>query len=121
MIHSKGARGSTAELVIVQMLQGLGGGFSAALCQTAAQGSVPHQDLAAVTAFLLLLNEIGNSLGTAFATAIWKNTMPGQLQQHVVEPGYANATVANEIYESYLSAVTYPLGSDVRNGTIEAL
>lgn len=42
MLHSRGARGSTAELVINQVLQGMGGGFAATCIQVAAQSQVPH-------------------------------------------------------------------------------
>lgn len=49
MIHSKGANGGVAELVIVQMIQGAGGGLAAGITQTSAQSVVPHQDVAAVT------------------------------------------------------------------------
>jgi MFS family permease len=65
MIHSRGANGSTAELVWTQILQGFGGGFSAVCLQVGAQASVPHADVAMVTALVLLLTEIGGSVGTA--------------------------------------------------------
>lgn len=42
MLHSRGARGSAAELVINQVLQGMGGGFAAVTIQVAAQSQVPH-------------------------------------------------------------------------------
>ena len=42
MLHSRGANGSTAELVINQVLQGMGGGFAATCIQVAAQSQVPH-------------------------------------------------------------------------------
>lgn len=77
---------------MTQVLQGMGGGIAATTAQLFAQGSVPHQgeqssamarrdpeltscsfaDLATVTAFVLLLAEIGNAVGTAIATAVWK-------------------------------------------------
>lgn len=118
MIHSKGANGSTAELVIVQVLQGFGGGFSAVLAQTAAQGSVAHQDLAAVTAFVLLFAEIGNSIGSAICSALWRNIMPGQLTQNLVNTGLVDATIADTIYESYIAAAAYPAGGDIKNAII---
>ena len=65
MIHSRGAKGSTVEIVMTQILQGLGGGFAAVANQVAAQASVPHVDLAIVTAVLLLMTEIGGGIGNA--------------------------------------------------------
>lgn len=65
MIHSRGARGSDFELVITQILQGLGGGFAAVASQVGAQASVPHVDVAIVTAVVLLWTEIGGAVGGA--------------------------------------------------------
>lgn len=41
--------------------------------------SVAHQEVASVTAFILLLAEIGNATGTAIASAIWRKHMPVEL------------------------------------------
>ena len=65
MIHSRGANGSTAELVWTQILQGLGGGMAAVASQVGAQASVPHADVAMVTAAVLLVTEIGGAIGSA--------------------------------------------------------
>ena len=51
-------------------MQGAGGGIAAACAQTAAQGVMPHQDLAAVTAVYLLFSEIGGAVGTAIAGGV---------------------------------------------------
>lgn len=69
MIKSKGAHGTTAELVIVQVIQGMGGGIASASTQLLAQASVPHQDVATVTAFVLLFAEIGNAVGESILPA----------------------------------------------------
>ena len=118
MIHSKGARGGTFELVIVQILQGVGGGIAAVVAQTAAQASVPHQDLASVTAVVLLFAEIGGAIGTAISAAIWRNVMPGQLAKSLA--GLATDTQITTIYGSITDAALYPFGSPIRNGTIAA-
>ncbi|KAG8685862.1 hypothetical protein FRC11_009927 [Ceratobasidium sp. 423] len=65
MIHSRGAKGNTGELVMTQVIQGLGGGFAAVASQVSAQASVPHSEVAIVTAMVLLVTEIG-----AFPAAI---------------------------------------------------
>ncbi|BGP11691.1 hypothetical protein JCM10049v2_007611 [Rhodotorula toruloides] len=105
MIHSKGAHGSTAELVIVQVLQGLGGGIASASTQLLAQASVPHQDVATVTAFVLLFAEIGNAVGTAIATAIWRDWMPRKLASHLT--GILSSTEIASVFGSITTAVTY--------------
>lgn len=65
MIHSRGANASDAEIVWSQLLQGIGGGFAAVASQVGAQASVPHADVAMVTAVVLLITEIGGSVGSA--------------------------------------------------------
>lgn len=99
-------------------MQGAGGGFAAVLAQTAAQASVAHQDLASVTAVILIFAEIGNAIGSAITTAIWRNIMPGQLQEAL--EGLANQTVIDSIYGSTTIAATYAPGSPIREGTIHA-
>lgn len=65
MIHSRGANGSDAEIVWTQILQGIGGGFAAVTNQVGVQASVPHADVAMVTAIVLLITEIGSAIGSA--------------------------------------------------------
>lgn len=65
MLHSRGEKSSTAELVWTQILQGMGGGISATAYQVAAQASVPHADVAAVTALVLTSADFGGGVGSA--------------------------------------------------------
>lgn len=46
-------------------LIGIGGGFAAVCLQVGAQASVKHSDVAMVTAVVLLVTEIGGSIGGA--------------------------------------------------------
>ncbi|GAA5868058.1 hypothetical protein JCM8547_000791 [Rhodosporidiobolus lusitaniae] len=105
MIKSRGAHGSTGFLVITQVLQGLGGGVASASSQLLAQASVPHQDVATVTAFVLLFAEIGNAVGTAIASAIWRDHMPAQLAQHLA--GILNETEIATVYGSIYTAASF--------------
>ncbi|KAH7108097.1 drug:h+ antiporter [Auriculariales sp. MPI-PUGE-AT-0066] len=119
MIQTKGAHGSTAGLVLTQVFQGMGGGIAAVAAQTLAQGSVPHQSLATVTAFTLLWAEIGNAIGSAMAGSIWKNTMPGQLHERLGP--YLNSTEIEGIFASITTAVGYKGVNDaVFQGTVDA-
>ena len=65
MIHSRGANASDVELVFTQILQGFGGGLAAISAQVGAQASVPHADVAIITALVLLFTEIGGAVGNA--------------------------------------------------------
>jgi MFS family permease len=117
MIHSRGANASDAELVWTQILQGLGGGFAAISSQVGAQASVPHADVAIITAVVLLLTEIGGAVGNACAGAIWSNTMPENLAKYL--PWLTDEQRA-ELYGSITLAASYPRGDPVREGVINA-
>ncbi|GAA6017459.1 hypothetical protein JCM10207_008233 [Rhodosporidiobolus poonsookiae] len=105
MIKSRGAHGSTAFLVWTQVLQGLGGGVASCSSQVLAQASVPHQDVATVTAFVLLFAEIGNAVGTAIASAIWKHDMPTELANNL--SGILNETEISAVFGSITTAAAY--------------
>lgn len=65
MIHSRGANGTPLELILNQALQGIGGGFASVTLQVSAQAGVCHADVATVTAMVMLITEVGNSIGSA--------------------------------------------------------
>lgn len=65
MIHTRGSESSDAEIVWTQILQGIGGGIASCASQVGAQASVPHVDVAIITAVVLLWTEIGGSVGSA--------------------------------------------------------
>lgn len=115
MIHSRGANSSDAEIVWTQLLQGMGGGFAAVASQVAAQASVTHADVATVTAFVLLITEIGGAIGSALSGAIWTNLMPDKLAQHL--PFMSDEERA-KIYGSITAVVAYPRGHPIREGVI---
>ncbi|KAF8640180.1 hypothetical protein AX16_010235 [Volvariella volvacea WC 439] len=117
MIHSRGANGSDAEIVWTQLLQGIGGGFAAVASQVGAQASVPHADVAIVTAVVLLVTEIGGAIGSAIAAAIWTNMMPDKLAEHL--PFLSDAE-RQQLYGSIVAAAAYPRGSPIREGVIQA-
>ncbi|KAJ3529722.1 hypothetical protein NMY22_g8881 [Coprinellus aureogranulatus] len=115
MIHSRGANASDAEVVWSQLLQGIGGGFAAVMAQTGAQASVKHADTAMVTAVVLLVTEIGGSIGSAIAGSIWTSLMPDKLAQYL--PFVDEATRA-ELFGSLYVVASEPRGSPIREGVI---
>jgi len=117
MIKARSATGNTAELVMCQVLQGLGGGFAAIAIQVSAQAAVQHADVATVTAMVLLITEVGNSVGSAAATAIWRSNMPRELAKYVPT---TNTTLLAELYGSITDIVTYAPNDPIRLGAIEA-
>ena len=118
MIHSRGAQASTAEIVWTQILQGIGGGFAATSSQVGAQASVPHVDVAMVTAAVLLTTEIGGAIGSAIAGAIWTGTMPDNLSKHLT--GLLSQDQINALFGSLTDVLKYPRGDPIREGVIAA-
>ena len=115
MLHARSATGTTTELVLCQILQGIGGGFSAISIQVSAQASVSHADVATITALVLLISEIGNSVGSAVSTGMWAFHMPIELERYV--PGaQGNETLVRELYGSMTQIVGYERGSEGRAG-----
>ncbi|KIK62249.1 hypothetical protein GYMLUDRAFT_242928 [Collybiopsis luxurians FD-317 M1] len=117
MIHSRGANGSDAEIVWTQILQGLGGGFAASCSQVGAQASVYHVDLAMATAFILLVTEIGASIGASVAGAIWTNNMPKNLAKYLPNISEKERTA---LFSSITDVSKYPRGTYIREGVISA-
>ena len=72
--------------------------------------------MAITTAMVLLWTEIGGAVGSAVAGAIWTNTMPGKLAEHI--PG-ANETVIAELFASITNVIAFPIGDPVHDGAIQ--
>jgi hypothetical protein len=72
-----------------------------------------------VTAMVLLLSEVGNSVGSATATAIWTAIMPAELER-LVPGAQGNETLVKELFGSMERIVAYPMDDPVRLGAIEA-
>ncbi|KAI0076314.1 drug:h+ antiporter [Panus rudis PR-1116 ss-1] len=117
MIHSRGADSSDAEIVWTQILQGMGGGFASVCTSVASQAAVTHADVAMTTAVVLLWTEIGGSVGSAIAGAIWTNTMPDKLAKHLPD---VPEDLRAELFGSITDVVTYPRGDPIREGVIAA-
>lgn len=80
MIRLRGAENPTAELFLVQAIQGLGSGMIQIGVIVASQVVVPHAQMATVTALVLCASFVGSSVGASIAGAIYSNTFLGQLR-----------------------------------------
>ncbi|KAJ7444936.1 drug:h+ antiporter [Mycena latifolia] len=117
MLHSRGAGGSNFELLMTQVLQGIGGGIAALSIQVSAQASVPHADVAMVTAVVLLVTEFGAAGGGAVAGAIWNSQMPSKLALHLP---FLSQPERDVLFGSITEAASKPRGDPVREGVISA-
>ncbi|RVD85583.1 uncharacterized protein DFL_003901 [Arthrobotrys flagrans] len=102
---------SRAQIVINQVLVGLGGGFLNVPAQLGVQSVVPHQDVAAATALFLTAISVGQAIGSAICGAIWTNTLPQKLNQYLPEEVKVNASL---IYSDFTHASSYLSGSKAR-------
>lgn len=117
MLHARGPNGNMASLVMCQVLQGLGGGFAATTITVAAQASVSHIDVATVTAVVLLITEVGNAVGSAAATGLWQQYMPGELATYVPT---TNSTLLVELFGDITQIAALPTTDPIRIGAITA-
>ncbi|KAF7338159.1 hypothetical protein MVEN_02040800 [Mycena venus] len=117
MLRSRGAEGSNFELVVTQILQGVGGGIAALSIQVSSQASVLHGDVAMVTAVVLLITEFGAAGGGAIAGAIWSSEMPSKLAQHLP---FLSQAERDKLFGSITEAASKPRGDPVREGVISA-
>ncbi|UZJ53188.1 hypothetical protein CBS101457_002508 [Exobasidium rhododendri] len=116
MIKYREAGSSTVQVVFPQVLQGLGGGMMGVTLQVAAQVSVRHQYVAMVTAFVLLLTEIGGACGTAILGSLQSTYLLPEMQRRLGALG-VSATEINAAYLSPLSA-TWAFGTPERDAFI---
>mgnify|MGYP000845526832 CR=1 FL=1 len=98
MIRLRTNTTSTAELFIMQLIQGLGSGIIETIVVVAAQIAVPHAELAQVTSLVLLGAFLGNGIGSAVAGGIYTDTLKERLRFRM-GPG-ANETVIDGVYNS---------------------
>ncbi|KLT42926.1 MFS general substrate transporter [Cutaneotrichosporon oleaginosum] len=117
MLYARGPNGNMASLVMCQVLQGIGGGIAHTAMMVAAQASVSHIDVATVTAVVLLLTEIGNSVGSAAATGLWQQYMPGELATYVPTN---NQTLLVELFGDMTKIALLPTGDPIKEGAITA-
>ncbi|KAK0546824.1 hypothetical protein OC846_004354 [Tilletia horrida] len=117
MIRYRSLQATNVQLVFPQVLQGLGGGILGVILQVSAQVAVPHQDVAMVTAFVLLAAELGGAVGSAIVSAVQVDYFPQRVDFYLPN---LDSTVRNTLVESPFAAAAYPLGSEIRTGVSQA-
>lgn len=117
MIRFRSNHAPTPMLVLCQLLQGIGGGSVAITMQVAVQCMVRHSDVAIVTAIELLMTECGAAMGSAIAGMIFSTDLPAALASRL--PNIPQDDI-NSIYGSLSIALSYPIGSPIREAIIEA-
>ncbi|KAI9306703.1 major facilitator superfamily domain-containing protein [Cunninghamella echinulata] len=113
MIPARLPGSSNAFVVISQTIAGAGSGMLDIPILVAIQSSVPHEDLAIVTALMQVGGSICASIGSTVAGAIWNSLLPIQLAQHV--PGEYDPV-------AILASTDYAIGlpEEQYHGVVEA-
>ncbi|KAH3684753.1 hypothetical protein WICPIJ_004284 [Wickerhamomyces pijperi] len=108
---------TTAAVVWTQILIGIGGACSVVGSQVNSQASVPHQETAMIISLLSLWSSIGQSIGSAVATAIWQNKLPVYMAKNL--PSW-NETTVLEYYNDIILVHELPYESVERKAIIKS-
>ncbi|KAI9031754.1 major facilitator superfamily domain-containing protein [Phycomyces nitens] len=113
MIPARLPNSSDAFVVVSQAIVGLGTGMCFIPALVAVQSSVPHNDLAIVTALFQIGGSIAASIGSTMAGAIWNAVLPSKIAQYV--PGEYDAA-------QIISSITYVQGLPIEqyDGAVKA-
>ncbi|EIE87916.1 hypothetical protein RO3G_12627 [Rhizopus delemar RA 99-880] len=113
MIPARLPTSSNAFVVISQTIVGIGSGCLYIPILVAIQSSVPHGDMAIVTAMMQVGGSIAASIGSTMSGAIWNSMLPGQMAKYV--PGEYD-------YAKIVGSTTYAISlpEDQYNGVVKA-
>lgn len=117
MIHFRQAHTDIGYVIMCQIFVAFAGGTLVICEELAVMSASPHQNVAAVLAFIGLFSSVGNGIGAAISGAIWTNTLPAELQKRLPEAAKANYLT---IFGSLPTQLAYPWGSPEREAIIAA-
>jgi len=117
MIHFRQAHTNIGYVVMCQIFIAFAGGTLVICEQLAIMAASPHENVAAVLAFIGLFSSIGGGIGAAVSGAIWTSTLPKELANRL--PGSVKDQYL-AIYASLPTQLSYAWGSPERTAIIEA-
>ncbi|GAA5939078.1 hypothetical protein JCM10213_006022 [Rhodosporidiobolus nylandii] len=113
MMRTRDLDGSTFELVLSQVLGGVGGGFTTIAVQIGCQSVVGHQDVAIATAIFLTITQVGGAVGGSIAGAVWSSVLPSRLALRLPPSEHHHIP---QIIASLPYALSFPPGTATRVG-----
>lgn len=111
MVRYRSLNNTTFEIVMSQVIGGLGGGFTTLGAQLGVQSVVSHQDVAIVTAVFLTITQIGGAVGGAASGAIWSTFLKRKLAAYL--PDLPESDISR-IFGSMSVAISYAPGTPER-------
>ncbi|EIN11465.1 MFS general substrate transporter [Punctularia strigosozonata HHB-11173 SS5] len=104
MLRLRGTTNPASELFLVQLVQGVGSGFVQQVAVVAGQVAVPHEELAGVSALVLLSTFMGSAVGSCIAGGIYTGVFKDALRRRLGKvPG---AEVDEATVERLISSIT---------------
>ncbi|KAH8647837.1 siderochrome-iron transporter [Xylariales sp. PMI_506] len=81
MMRIRNASSTTAELVVVQLIQGVGDGLVGTTAFVAATVAVPHKEMAAMTSLAVCFSTIGGTIGSAIGGSLYTTYFVKELEK----------------------------------------
>ena len=103
MLRLRGTENSLGELIAVQLVQGVGSGILQTTLLVPAQISVPHAQMAQVTALVVCFSFLGGSIGSCIAGGIYTGTFKEALWRHLADRG--TAALVDSLFNSITGVV----------------
>jgi MFS family permease len=103
MIRLREANNSTAELFIVQLIQGIGSGIIQTAVVVSAQVSVTHTQMAQITALIICCSFLGGSIGSSISGGIYTSTFKDELRKQLGSG--ATSTVVDTLFNSIVGVL----------------
>lgn len=110
MTRTRNLDSETWEVVLSQILGGIGGGLSTIAAQIGVQSVVGHQDVGMATAIFLTITQIGGAVGALIASCVW-SALPGRLREYLPLESH---DLIPEIMASLPFAISFPPQSIIR-------
>jgi hypothetical protein len=115
MIYFRRPNMSIGYIVMTQVFISFSGSSIILTVQVAVMSVVNHEQIAAALALLGMFSYIGGAIGNTISGAIWTNTFPQSLANHLPESAQGNLT---DIYGSLEVQLSYPKGDPIRDAII---
>jgi len=111
MMRARRLDAPTWEIVVSQVLGGIGGAGTTLAGQLGCQAVVGTQDVGIATAIFLTVTTLGGAFGAAFAGSVWSADLPLRLYENLPE---AAKSEVPRIMESLPYALSFAPGSPTR-------
>jgi hypothetical protein len=117
MLRYRNINATEAQVIMTQIIVGIGGGMLNVPAQLGVQASSLHQEVAAATALFLTIVSIGGAVGSAISGAIWAHNVQAKLLLYLPESAKPDMKA---IFGSAVKAASYPMGSPERVAIVRA-